>query len=178
MGRLEVATGIESNHRSAHGLSEARHPNVHVRRVKRNGDHEAADADAGGDDGATTRRHAAMVCLPLNVQPDGNTNDVAAHVPAAVVVLKLPVTSLLLALFIMEAIFEVVSALAKAIGYLLLYIFEFVCEVVCLPMMIVALVTLVHASDIKFDSDRWERRGSTFVAFWHLIFDICIFLPT
>jgi hypothetical protein len=78
----------------------------------------------------------------------------------------------------MEAIFEVVSALAKAIGYLLLYIFEFICEVVCLPMMIVALVTLVHAKDIKLHSDRWQRRGSTFVAFCHLIFDICIFLPT
>ena len=44
-------------------------------------------------------------------------------------------------------------------------------------MMLVALVTFVYASDIKFASDRWDRRGSVFIAFWHLVFDVCIFLP-
>ena len=77
----------------------------------------------------------------------------------------------------MEAIFEVVALLAKAIGKLLQYCFEIVCEIVCFPMMLVALVTFVYASDIKFSSDRWDRRGSVFIAFWHLVFDVCIFLP-
>ena len=78
----------------------------------------------------------------------------------------------------MEAILEVVTALAKAIGYLLQFIFEVVCELTCFPMMIIVLVTFVYAGEVKFDSDRWERRASVFVAFWHLIFDICIFFPT
>jgi hypothetical protein len=77
---------------------------------------------------------------------------------------------------IMEAIFEVVAALAKAIGYLLQFIFEVVCEVVCFPMMIIAFISVVYAGDIKF-SDRWERRISVFVAFWHVLFDICVFIP-
>ena len=81
-------------------------------------------------------------------------------------------------LFIMDAILEVVAALAKAIGYLLQFIFEVVCELTCFPMMIIALVTFVYSGEVKFDSDRWERRASVFIAFWHLVFDICIFLPS
>jgi hypothetical protein len=77
----------------------------------------------------------------------------------------------------MDAIFEVFALLAKAIGKILQYCFEVVCEVLCFPMMIVALVTFVYASEIKFDSDRWNRRGTVFLAFFHLLFDLCIFLP-
>jgi hypothetical protein len=76
----------------------------------------------------------------------------------------------------MEAIFEVVAALAKAIGYLLQFIFEVVCEVLCFPMMIIAFISVVYAGDIKFDR-RWERRSSVFIAFWRLVFDVCIFIP-
>jgi hypothetical protein len=77
----------------------------------------------------------------------------------------------------MEAVFEVFALLFKAIGKILLFLFEVVCEIVCLPMMIVAVVTFVYANELKFDSDRWERRGSVFYAFWHFIFDVCVFLP-
>jgi len=77
----------------------------------------------------------------------------------------------------MDAIFEVFALLARAIGKILQYCFEVVCEVLCFPMMIVALVTFVYANEIKFDSDRWNRRGTVFLAFFHLLFDLCIFLP-
>jgi hypothetical protein len=78
----------------------------------------------------------------------------------------------------MEAIFQVVAALAKAIGYILQFVFEAISEIVCLPMMIVVFITCIHARQIKIDYDRWERRASVAAAFFHLIFDLCVFLPS